>query len=386
MSKPGVNRVCSKRIGEFSEEHTPTSKARKSYQLGRRRDRGDCPIAARVLARDAGETKDPHHSSKGRSMNTTLAEAKERVRIPQLWHEFGFQGEPRKQCRCPFHEDKTPSFSVFDDGKRWKCHAGCGEGSVIDFLAKAKGLSDEEACLEILKRVGGHQEINWQERPKRRDPAAPLEIPTKIAYSKEIAQRVADSRGLSITAVEFAAVWLKTLIFGKVCDCDCWILTDGSRRCAEARRIDRKPFSAIGTLAERKSHSLRGSCKSWPVGMLPPAIEEPFLKEHVHKILLVEGGPDYLAACQLIAAQDVHVLPVAMLGASQTISADALPHFRNRRVTIVAHGDEAGRTAGLRWAQQIQAAGGLARIFKLKDGDLCDAVSKGATHADLNLF
>ena len=69
----------------------------------------------------------------------TLAEAKERVRIPDLWHEFGYRGEPGKTCFCPFHEDtRTPAFSVFDDGKRWECHAGCGEGSVVDLFAKRR--------------------------------------------------------------------------------------------------------------------------------------------------------------------------------------------------------------------------------------------------------
>ena len=90
-------------------------------------------------------------------MNITLPEAKERVTIESLWREFGYEGEPKKACRCPFHEDRSPSFSVFDDGKKWKCHAGCGEGSVIDFLVLAKSISEEEACLEILERAGGRK-------------------------------------------------------------------------------------------------------------------------------------------------------------------------------------------------------------------------------------
>ena len=75
----------------------------------------------------------------------TLQEAKECVKIADLWREFGYQGEPQKTCFCPFHENvRTPAFSVFDEGKGWKCHAGCGEGSVIDFLIKAKGIYEEE--------------------------------------------------------------------------------------------------------------------------------------------------------------------------------------------------------------------------------------------------
>ena len=40
-------------------------------------------------------------------MNITLQEAKERVTIESLWREFGYQGDPKKTCRCPFHQDQV---------------------------------------------------------------------------------------------------------------------------------------------------------------------------------------------------------------------------------------------------------------------------------------
>ena len=146
------------------------------------------------------------------------------------------------------------------------------------------------------------------------------------------------------------------------------------------------PIPLSATLGERKSHSLRGSSKSWPVGILPLGFEENWLRRHCHKILLVEGGPDYLAACQLIAESAENVLPVAMLGASATICQDALSYFAGKHVTVVGHPDEAGRAAAMRWAQQIKAAGGVVRSIQLKKGDLCDIVAAGATHNDLGLF
>lgn len=42
--------------------------------------------------------------------------------------------------KCPFHEDKTPSFSVNPSKDVWHCHAGCGGGSVIDLIAKFEGI------------------------------------------------------------------------------------------------------------------------------------------------------------------------------------------------------------------------------------------------------
>jgi len=146
------------------------------------------------------------------------------------------------------------------------------------------------------------------------------------------------------------------------------------------------PIPLTATLSDRKSHSLRGSSKSWPVGILPPGFEENWLSRHCHKILLAEGGPDYLAACQLIAESAENVLPVAMLGASATICQDALSYFAGKHVTVVGHPDEAGRAAAMRWAQQVKAAGGVVRSIQLKKGDLCDIVAAGATHNDLGLF
>jgi hypothetical protein len=220
-----------------------------------------------------------------------------------------------------------------------------------------------------------------------------LDLSTTISWvpwnpqREELAQRVADSRGLRIASVKLASAWFDTVTFGQVCDQDCWILSDASRKCAEARRIDGKPFPAIGSLGERKSHTPRGSNKSWPVGLLSTSFGERLLRKHYHNILLLEGGPDYLAACQLLVGRDPYTfLPVAMLGASQSIAADALPHFAGRETVIIAQHDQAGRDAGERWTKQIKGAGGSARLFNLRDGDLCDHVTAGATLNPHDLF
>jgi hypothetical protein len=321
--------------------------------------------------------------------DSPLQAAKERLLIPALWLLLNLPGKPGHLCRSPFRKDRNPSFSIYDGGRRWKDH-GTGEGGdAVDFLARALNLSNEDAFKKLIELAGVSCQIPRFTQRKERQPdhakePIRLELPSLVPYSKEMAQRVADSRRLGIAAVEFAALWLKTVVFGRICGQMAWVLTDASRNCAEARRIDAKPFPAFRDLDERKSHALAGSCKSWPLGILPPAFDESWLQEHVHKILLVEGGPDYLAACQIIAAQDASVLPVAMLGAGITkIGDDALRYFRNRHVTVVAHADEEGRKAGVRWAKQIQVTGAKVKLVAMMTGDLCDAVSHGATDIEL---
>ena len=324
--------------------------------------------------------------------DSPLQAAKERLSIPALWAMLSLPGRPGRSCRSPFREDRNPSFSIYDDGRKWKDHATGEGGDAVDFVAVAFGISNEEACRKLIELAGAGviPQVSHFPRGEREPDDAKrsfrLELPALMPYSEELAQRVANSRCLNATAVEFAYHWLKTLVFATVCEAPSWILTDASRRSAEARRIDRKPYPAIGDLSERKSHSLRGSSKSWPVGILPPGFEENWLRKHCHKILLVEGGPDYLAACQLIAESAENALPVAMLGASATICQDGLSCFAGRRVTIAGHPDAAGRAAAMRWAQQIKTVGGLVRLIQLKKGDLCDIVAAGATYNGLRLF
>lgn len=55
-------------------------------------------------------------------------------------------GPHRRKGRCPFHDDRRPSFLVFDDDQHFHCF-GCGaHGDVIDFVRRRFHLSFLEAC------------------------------------------------------------------------------------------------------------------------------------------------------------------------------------------------------------------------------------------------
>ncbi len=54
---------------------------------------------------------------------------------------------------CPFHDEKTPSFTVFPESARYKCF-GCGEGGdVFTFLMKRNGLAFIEAVEELAREA-----------------------------------------------------------------------------------------------------------------------------------------------------------------------------------------------------------------------------------------
>jgi len=57
-------------------------------------------------------------------------------------------------ARCPFHEEKTPSFTVSQTKQFYHCF-GCGaHGSAISFLMEYQGLGFIEAVTELASRVG----------------------------------------------------------------------------------------------------------------------------------------------------------------------------------------------------------------------------------------
>lgn len=56
-------------------------------------------------------------------------------------------------CRCPFHNEKTPSFFIFSDSWNYKCF-GCGvRGDIFNFISKLTGKSFKE----IISQYGLNQ-------------------------------------------------------------------------------------------------------------------------------------------------------------------------------------------------------------------------------------
>jgi hypothetical protein len=72
---------------------------------------------------------------------------------------LGLGEHVKKNAQCPFHDDRNPSFSVYQIGDSWffKCHAGCGEGDEINFIELHKQLSRSDATKLFLEMAsGGH--------------------------------------------------------------------------------------------------------------------------------------------------------------------------------------------------------------------------------------
>ncbi|HEX3720332.1 MAG TPA: DnaB-like helicase C-terminal domain-containing protein [Verrucomicrobiae bacterium] len=78
-------------------------------------------------------------------------------------------GANERSAKCCFHEDGTASLSVNISQGTWYCHAGCGGGSVIDFLARKQGIDPKEFCRQNLKQNGANGSSYHAPRPANQE-------------------------------------------------------------------------------------------------------------------------------------------------------------------------------------------------------------------------
>ncbi len=96
-------------------------------------------------------------SMAGGITESIIEEIKTRVDLADLIASYGVQirrsGGSLKAC-CPFHHEKTPSFTINTNRGLYHCF-GCGEsGDAIGFVMKMEGLSFPEATKKLASQVG----------------------------------------------------------------------------------------------------------------------------------------------------------------------------------------------------------------------------------------
>jgi hypothetical protein len=127
----------------------------------------------------------------------TLSQAKASVDLAALVEAAGVELHPagpgRLRGRCPLHQEKTPSFFVFQDRGRWRCF-GCGEGGdAIDFIRKSRGCGFREALATLglddpkrssaeLARIGAERRRRKAERWRERELAWTLGTAIRRAH------------------------------------------------------------------------------------------------------------------------------------------------------------------------------------------------------------
>jgi hypothetical protein len=321
-------------------------------------------------------------------MQTAIALCKQRLPLPDLLVRLGlFENPPGPGSHpCPLHQErKGAAFSMHRPRGAWlwKCHGKCAaSGDEISLLRFVGGTSNR-AAIRRYKELCGHSCDERQPAYKPLRKSAPekhprlqpmIQLPDQL-HSGTYAdyEQVARLRSVPVsTIIDMARNGF--LAFGAVCGASSWVVLDASRKVAEARTLDGSLYAAAHGLSGRKTHTLRGSQKNWPLGLAAGA----------GPLLLVEGSGDFVAAhffCSFTKRSSNPWQPVALLGASvKTIHPEAVPLIRGRRIRIVPHADGAGAKAGLQWAGVLKGLGCRVDGFDLRNLTRAD----GSPVKDLN--
>lgn len=354
---------------------------------------------------------------------------RERLSMADLCAKDGLEGKREGnalRARCPFHEEKSASF-VIGGRKRDTAHCfGCGwHGDIFAYWHERKGIGHIEVVNQLASLCGlaaAIPGVKWQ-RPKATGLARvtgerQIEIGQKPALPRlralrdEEIEMIARQRGLSVAAVNLAARsckrvgacewplhldrrrarwaspcrahWFRCNMETAECEplprWTSWAVTDDERWVLQFRRLDGELYPKHEG-DPYKTHTI-GTAK-WPVGCAEIGRRAC--------VLLVEGGPDMLAAYHFLwhygKLRDVAV--VAILGASVIIAEEALKYFEGKRVRIIAQNDPIkvkhnkradgsvseietcpGLDAAARWQEQLTGAGAVVETFAL--GPLVD--------------
>jgi hypothetical protein len=279
---------------------------------------------------------------------------KSKCPMPVLLRKLGLGAHAKPSCPSPLRPDHNPSWGIFqrDGGWHFKDHGNDDSGDEVTLIARLKGWDEQRDFKRIVEF--------YCETARKTGPAEPLTVacpqppaspPDLSGYSpgtEEQLRRLSGLRSISVEALTMASE-RGFLIFGRCFNHDVYGLKDSSGSLAEVRRLDGQLFPAFASMPEHKSHTLKGSTKSLPLGVLESTTAP--------SIALVEGLPDFLAAFDFMLREGKidTVAPVTMLSASTSIEDGALAHFHGKHVRMFPHHDEAGIKAAHRWTEQLRA-------------------------------
>lgn len=320
----------------------------------------------------------------------------------------------RKQGRkaiglCPFHGERTPSFSVDPEKGLWYCF-GCSEGgTVYNFLMKIEGLTFPQAVKKLAAEVGIEVEAEERADPaaEHRDRLRELLERTAQYYSELLhrspiagaARDYLKARGIhQETAHKFRLGWSppgsealvkKVQQFGYSLQegVEAGVLRDRNGRFSDVMRArlvfpitnaQGKVVAFGGRLVENDPQSKAPKYLNSPETELYQKRENLYgLSFHRGEIsrakeaLVMEGYLDVIAV-----SQAGYPLSVASLGTALTEEQCRLLSRYAQKVHLFYDADRAGRSATEKAIELFENAGLLVHIGQMEQGEDPDSLIK----------
>lgn len=278
-------------------------------------------------------------------------------------------GNELKAC-CPFHADRTPSFTIYADDRRGHCF-GCGwSGDVLDFVQKAYGVK-LPAAIEMLDG-GALRELEQQRAPAKpkadmrpvaqriindslpiegtpaaaylRSRGITMDLPHTLRFARLAPPKIDGNGVLAANGPGLlpALIAIATDAAGELIGLQRTYLTEDGRKAAtKATDADRKP---------KVKYSL-GNLMGGSVQLGPPAAS----------ILVCEGIEDGLTLAQGLGRS------VWVSAGTSMLPAMIFPEVV-RSVVIGADGNEPGEAAAQKAAEAYTKAGLAVRIMRPAPG------------------
>lgn len=274
-------------------------------------------------------------------------------------------GNELKAC-CPFHADRTPSFTIYADDRRAHCF-GCGwSGDVLDFVQQAYGVKLLGA-IEMLDG-GALRELEQQRAPAKpktdmrpvaqrivngsvpiegtpaaaylRSRGITMDLPHTLRFARLAPPQIEGNGLLAANGPDPlpALVAIVTDAGGQLLGLQRTYLTEDGRKAAvRATDTDRKP---------KVKYSL-GNVVGGSIQLGPPSAS----------MLVTEGLEDGLTLAQALGRS------VWVAAGTSMMPQMIFPEI-TRAVVIGADGDDAGEAAAAKAAIAFSAAGLATRIMR----------------------
>jgi DNA primase len=308
---------------------------------------------------------------------------------------------------CPFHDERTPSFSVDPSAGLYYCFGCQAGGDVFGFLMEKEGLEFRDAVEQLADRYGVELAFDSKdpgEEQRRRNRERLLEVLSKTArfYERylwesaeaEGARSYLESRGLQRAALEEFGVgfapspWDRLLVRAQQDGFDIRELHEAglAQRSREGRTYDRFRGRIMFPLRDTRGRVLGFGARALREGQQPKYVNSPetavyrkgrslfgvdLARQHATRagrVIVVEGYTDVIALHQAGIRNVVASMGTALTD-EQVGELGRLAHT----VLLAFDADRSGQEAMLRVQRAARSRGVDLKVIPLPDDkDPCD--------------
>jgi len=86
-----------------------------------------------------------------------ISDIKNHLSILEVLRHYNLSPDRNNRLKCPFHDDKMPSFQIYPKTGTWTCFSGnctVGSGDQVDFIMNHEGISKHAAIIKAKEMLG----------------------------------------------------------------------------------------------------------------------------------------------------------------------------------------------------------------------------------------